>query len=151
MITVSVSIMAKSGMTHRFKGVLHRSESPEGLFLHPEHFYSKFGEGPPSGAHYEVEIVEPEDSYFEQHTLEVHRSFRTGGWFMRRLKQVPTIELARRLFSELCLSAVLKVEPNVVMNREFIDILGDHAKLVEAIREQYGIGLIAVTSIGADD
>ncbi len=151
MISVTVSVMSESLTRHCFKGVLHRSVSREGLFLHPEHFYARFGDGPPSGVHYEVEIVEPEDSYFEQHTLEVHRSFRTGGWFMRRLKPVPTAELAKQLFVELCLSAVLKVEPNVVMNREFIDLLGDHRKLVEAIQEQYGIGLIAMVSIGEDD
>lgn len=133
-----MTIMSKQG-SYRFAAIFHPAEKPEDFHLDPVTFYEQWGKSIPQGLHYEVEIIEPEEKFFEQHVLHIARSRKNGKLFICYPRPIPTLEDAVQVFRTWCLGSVLTITNQIDLNTILKQAGGDKQNMEEILNEQFGI------------
>ncbi len=144
MVKVVMEVQSKAGL-YTFAALIHAPTEVVRFYLHPRHFYLKWGNEIPEMPHHELEIVEPKAEFFEQHKLHVHRSERNGNWFVCYPRRVATVSEAVRIFQTWCLGSVVTIVEQVDLNTLYSEVGSDPRVLERLVEERYGIHQMSCT------
>lgn len=138
-MNVSVVVQSKAS-PQRFSALIHKLVDQGSFHLEPVEFYERWGKSVPELPHHEIEIVEPDDRFFNQHTLHIHRSRKTGKPFVCYPQRMKTIEQAIAVFQTWCLGSVATVVEGVDLNTLYTQECGNNTELMkEVLRQRYEI------------
>jgi len=124
---------------YKFVAQLHSPKNISQFHLDPDTFYDKWGGEVPSIPHFEIQIIEPVDSFFEKHTLHVHPSRLGGGIFVCYPRRIGSIEGAMTNFRVWCLGSVLTIEEKVDLNTVLEECDNDFQRAEQVMKDNYDI------------
>lgn len=135
-LTLFVQFLKK---THKFVARLHTHSSPTEFFLDPMEFYEKWGKGIPAGTHHEIEILEPSPEVLQRVPLHVHKSERSGTFFVCYPLAIPTEQKAEEVFTLWCVGTVGTWERGVDLNTIYDECAGDARFFFKIMLDRYTI------------